>query len=150
MTDASGMPTDRWSQFRGRGGEQVLAECIKKAYAELFSTYPNAQERSRSDLETFFRTHSCAGKQAIEKTVSTFQQLCKLADFGEARVEAAAAGKGAEGKIDGAQRMTAASKSHEGFAININIQLTLPETTDEKVYDAFFAALKKHLLQGEL
>ncbi len=33
-----------------------------------------------------------------------------------------------------------------GVTLNINIQLTVPDTTDEKVYDNFFAALKKHLL----
>lgn len=31
-------------------------------------------------------------------------------------------------------------------AININIQLSVPETTNEEVYDKFFAAMKKHLL----
>lgn len=33
-----------------------------------------------------------------------------------------------------------------GVTLNINIQLSVPETTDEKVYDKFFEALKKHLL----
>lgn len=33
-----------------------------------------------------------------------------------------------------------------GVTINLNIQLTVPETTDEKVYDKFFEAMKKHLL----
>jgi hypothetical protein len=30
--------------------------------------------------------------------------------------------------------------------ITINIQLTLPESKDDEVYDKFFAALKKHLM----
>lgn len=36
--------------------------------------------------------------------------------------------------------------SQSGVTLNINIQLSVPETTDEKVYEKFFEALKKHLL----
>jgi hypothetical protein len=35
---------------------------------------------------------------------------------------------------------------NKDVAININIQLSVPETTNEEVYDKFFAAMKKHLL----
>jgi hypothetical protein len=38
------------------------------------------------------------------------------------------------------------NSNNSGVTININIQLTVPETTDEKVYDKFFEAMKKHLL----
>lgn len=33
--------------------------------------------------------------------------------------------------------------------VNINVELTLPETTDEKVYEAFFRAMRKHLLTDD-
>ncbi len=33
-----------------------------------------------------------------------------------------------------------------GLTVNINIALTLPETNDEKVYAAFFKAMRDHLL----
>jgi hypothetical protein len=36
-----------------------------------------------------------------------------------------------------------------GSTINITIQLTLPETTDESVYEKSFAAMNKHLLAGD-
>jgi len=32
------------------------------------------------------------------------------------------------------------------MTVNINVQLTLPETTDENLYDRFFAAFRKHLV----
>ncbi len=35
---------------------------------------------------------------------------------------------------------------NNAVTININIQLSVPETTDEKVYHKFFEAMKKHLL----
>lgn len=37
-------------------------------------------------------------------------------------------------------------KALQGIALNINIQLVVPETTDDSVYEKFFAALKKNLL----
>lgn len=36
--------------------------------------------------------------------------------------------------------------SKSNVTINLNIQLTVPETTDEEVYNKFFEAMKKHLL----
>jgi hypothetical protein len=39
--------------------------------------------------------------------------------------------------------------AHSGPAININIQLQLQATEDAKVYDNFFAAMKKHLFPSE-
>lgn len=38
------------------------------------------------------------------------------------------------------------SKLGSNVTLNINIQLTIPETENEKVYDSFFEAMKKHLL----
>jgi hypothetical protein len=34
----------------------------------------------------------------------------------------------------------------QNVTLNINVQLTLPDTDDEKVYENFFKAMKKHLL----
>lgn len=36
--------------------------------------------------------------------------------------------------------------TNSNISLNINIQLTVPETTNEEVYEKFFAAMKKHLL----
>jgi len=148
--DSSGIPTEQWRRYRGSNGRQVLAECIKRGYEGLFSTYLDAHNRDKSELSSFFSTHSSAGQQAISKTISTFQALCKLADFGTIRSQGEKAvdeePEEAAGSIETIEEV---SRSHKGLAININIQLTLPETTDEKVYDAFFSAMKRHLLQGE-
>ena len=34
----------------------------------------------------------------------------------------------------------------QGITVNVNIQLTLPETKDDTIYDKIFVSLKKHLL----
>lgn len=38
------------------------------------------------------------------------------------------------------------TSNKKDIVINVNIQLTVPETTDEKVYQKFFEAMKQHLL----
>ncbi|MDH7577642.1 MAG: DUF5343 domain-containing protein [Bacillota bacterium] len=150
FADSIGSPTDLWKQYRGQGGKQVLAKGIREGYAELFSTYPHAHACSKEDLQYFFSTRSSAGKQAIAKTISTFQELCKLADFSASSPEDEAVEKEQDTKSRDVGSNTREMKSLRDFAININIQLTLPETTDEKVYEALFSSMKKHLLTGEI
>ena len=36
----------------------------------------------------------------------------------------------------------------QGITLNVNIQLTVPDTKDDTLYDRFFESLKKHLLSG--
>jgi len=148
--DTSSCPTGLWKKYRGGEAKQILARGIREGYDELYSTYPDAHTRPREELEHFFSTRSSVGKQAIGKTVSTFQKLCELADFGTAKSQGEKAiEKESESGADSVELGKGASSSYKGLAININIQLTLPETVDEKVYDSFFSAMKRHLLQGE-
>lgn len=44
------------------------------------------------------------------------------------------------------ETITGGSTIQKDVVININIQLTVPETTNEEVYEKFFAAMKKNLL----
>jgi hypothetical protein len=45
-----------------------------------------------------------------------------------------------------APRVVAARTLGAGLTINVNVQLTLPETTDGSVYEKLFAATREHLL----
>jgi len=152
FVDTSDCPTERWKRYRTRGGP-ALADGIRTGYSKLYATYPAAHNCSKKELEQFFSAHSSAGKQVIEKKVSTFQKLCELADFRatEPQVKDIVEEEGVD-ETPSTASMEVANKPYKEFefAININVQLTLPETTDGKVYDAFFSAMKKHLLQGGL
>jgi len=147
FVDESNIPTQRWQEYRGTNGKQVLAEGIYQGYKDLFLTYPDACKRSREELESFFSTRSAAGKTVIEKTVSTFLELCKLADFDSLEPQSNLEHPEKEDVSGNAQLTHTVTSPRKGFVININIQLTLPETTDQKVYEALFLAMKKHLLQ---
>ncbi|MGA9349633.1 MAG: DUF5343 domain-containing protein [Anaerolineae bacterium] len=147
FVDQSSKPTDRWMSYRDKSrAGKVLAEGVLEGYAELFQTYAGAHRRSDEELKAFFSTKTTAGAQVVSKTVTTFKTLCGLADFEGVSVEGPPVqpvqltqdGLGAPTKI--------IKELGAGVTININIQLTLPDTTDESVYDKLFSAMKRHLL----
>ena len=77
--------------------------------------------------------------------VRTFKTLASLADFA-----ATPPAVGVAEPTVGQAEVTVVEKpalSTPGHVININIQLTIPATDDSKIYDSFFASMKKHLLQ---
>jgi len=166
--EATGVPTERWTKFRSqKTGRQELAIAIREAYAELFEIYPDANTIERSELMHFFTTRTKAGALALNHTISTFKNLVSFAEFEEVDTQQ---NKEKEKEDDTIPVTNEKTKSHEklneedsekvksnplvkqfhdsktGVTINLNIQLTVPETTDEKVYDKFFESMKKHLL----
>ena len=75
--------TERWKEFRGAKNAQVLAAGIMAGYRELYDLYPDAHERTESELRSFFSTRTNAGAQVISAMVATFKALASNADFSE-------------------------------------------------------------------
>jgi hypothetical protein len=81
--------------------------------------------------------------------VTTFQNLCKLADFENLLCDRPPeTTKATENATD-----HTAPIIHRSIGvtpeIRINIQLVLPETSDTSIYDDLFKSLKTHLLSDE-
>jgi hypothetical protein len=149
--DNSGVPKPLWQQYRPKEtAGAVLASAIRKAYTELFSTYPDADRKDNEALRNFFSTHTKVGEATLNLIVRTFKTLCEVADFGAEppELDSTDAKSHAVNKEKGVT-LTGKVKTQSGPAININIQLQLQATEDPKVYDNFFAAMKKHLFPGE-
>ena len=148
-----GTPAQPWRDYRGGDHKAVLARCIRSGYADLFQTYPDAHARGNDALEHFFASKSDAGGGAITMTVSTFRALCQLAEFRAPSGEESGSNSYEESEVQppviARDQVKSWSQRATGSTININIQLTLPETTDESVYEKFFAAMNKHLFAGE-
>ncbi|AIG98681.1 hypothetical protein AFULGI_00019300 [Archaeoglobus fulgidus DSM 8774] len=82
-------------------------------------------------------------ENTIEKMIQTFKALCELADF-ESNSEEYPHNEvvpSREGLTTLMEKQTP-----KGLTINVNIQLQLPATTDEEVYDKLFRSLKRNLL----
>ncbi len=155
FVDAASTPTSVWNEYRNKQkSRQVIGSAIQSAYADLFHTYPDAFQRSDQDLRNFFSTTTSAGAKAVALTVTTSKNLCALGDFGPSQkatdgVGSPAVGPPAIASIEQASIGVPAAGTRTntaGLTINLNIQIVVPETKDEEVYDKFFAALKKNLL----
>jgi hypothetical protein len=153
FVSSDGSPTEQWVAYRDKSKSgAVLAGCIKAAYADLFTVYPDAQNKDVEALRNFFSTHTTGGESVLRFTVGTFRGLCELADFGAQPIVITApssapvpTGQGTWGI--GAPVQTAPTK--QGFVINLNIELQLPATNDASIYDKIFESLRKHLLEQQ-
>jgi hypothetical protein len=159
FVDASGQPTKYWEEYRA-GDRRMLALAIREGYPAFFETYSDAQRRSSAELENLVKVGNARINQdTVRRVVSTFRALVGEADFdnlgSEPRPSATttANGSGNLGTTVQSQEtftptVVGARVLGAGLTINVNVQLTLPETTDASVYEKLFAAMREHLLDG--
>lgn len=142
--DASGVPMPNYVEYRDRSKARVvLASAIRKAYDGLFGMYPDAFRRDNEALRNYFSTQTEVAESTLAKIVWTFRVLCDMADF-----EAAPAALPPEAAVSAA-KPTVPKVTPLAFPVNINIQITLPETKDVSIYEDIFKAMRKHLLKPE-
>lgn len=155
LADASSVPTPAWQEYRGRDHKAVLGRAIKTGYQSLYAVYPDAHTRSNEDLEHVFRTSTTSGKDVVNKMVSTFKALVAEADFTDdgsgastssSQDDSAAAVASQGGSPQNPTVLDRTPSASNGLTVNINVQLTLPEGADEQTFEAFFKAMKNHLL----
>lgn len=150
--DSNGVPSPAWKQYRGADHKAVLGRALQVGYVDLYQTYPDAHLHSNTDISHVFSTKSDAGKQAIDKMVSTFKNLASLADFSDTPAAPSVTtidGSPAPAPANGLGLESVVASQAAGtssLTVNINIALTLPETSDETVLAAFFKAMREHLL----
>jgi hypothetical protein len=145
---SSGVPTQRFKDFRTAKSKQVMASALREAYAELFKTYPNPLKQSNEDLMNFFaQKEPSLKKGTLQYYVFTFKTLCEFADFEAPPLKVEIIEEKPKAKI--VKKEVAIPQISEGIPININIQLTLPVTDDATVYDKIFKALKDNLLSRD-
>src|SRR3569832_432682 len=65
--DSSGVPSSKWSHYRGANHKVVLGEAIREGYADLFAVYPNANQRSQSDIEHVSAQAQRAESKSLQK-----------------------------------------------------------------------------------
>jgi hypothetical protein len=154
--NADGTPQQRYFEFMDRSrSKQVLAEEIREAYSELFAINKKANELSVDEIKNKLRT-LYAGKKTdlvIGNIAKTFAALCQYADFTKPEVpKPAEAPKVIEGKhvepkpeLEGAPPARKKTVSISMDSLQYHINIVLPESRDQAVYDAIFKSLKEHL-----
>ena len=113
--------------------------------------YPDADRKDNEALRNFFSTHTTVAGTTSNLIVRTFKTVCEIADFGAEQPTVDVSDE--KSQVRAKEKPVTESdplKKPFGPAININIQLQIPATEDARVYDSFFAAMKKkHLFPGE-
>jgi len=149
LVDSTGVPTSTWSNYRGVHHKKVLGDAIRIGYAELFAVYPDAWQRTNSDLEHVFSTNSSAGKQVITKTVATFKALSESAEFGAVNDQPAPIVQTGPMHAPVSQQPASPTPTVMGSAptpsVHIDIQIHIsPEASPDQI-DQIFKSMAKHL-----
>ena len=150
--DESGVPTQRYYDYLDEDNSRsVLASGIREAYADLFAVnqkaYEMTNEQVRKKLKSLFQGKK--GNVVLRKMSATFVALCGLADFsGIAKtMEKKEVGTTPEKEkvvtIEPSKPKTALSKE---LSLKYSINIELPNTRDQLVYDAIFRSIRENLL----
>ncbi|MBU1224125.1 MAG: DUF5343 domain-containing protein [Gammaproteobacteria bacterium] len=155
-----GTPQQRYFDFLDRTrSAQVLADGIREAYADLFAVNTKANEFTVQDAKNKLRT-LYSGKKTdlvIGNIAKTFRALCDYADFSGAPATRQERRPAEVEQIEEPheEREPPPRHPHEealppsgkirvsGLQYHINI--VLPETRDQAVFDAIFKSLRDHL-----
>lgn len=149
--DESGSPTETYFQLFDRSiCKKLIADGIRKSYADLFALNINAHTMTREELKGKFKSLTGGQKtdSTINQMVSTFINLCAYAEWTETPTTFATQDKEdpvvAEKSVSSLPAVVEPTSSR-GLDLNYNIHIHLPATRDQSVYDALFASLAKHI-----
>ena len=154
--NADAVPQQRYYEFLDRSrSRHVLAEAIREAYADLFSVNTKANELSADDVKNKLRTLYTGKKTdlVVGNIAKTFTALCEYADFSKPLQSKAIPtpepekSQKSEAKVEKAPAESI--RSVEGAirleSLQYHINIVLPESRDQSVYDAIFKSLREHL-----
>ncbi len=168
--DDNGVPTQRYFDFLDQGQSgRVLAEGIRDAYSDLFNVNKNAQNMAVDEVRNKLKTLTLGQKsdKVVSLMANTFKALSDLADWKTAPPVVASVPTPPPGGA--AERPESRTKTpsippnapppsgppttlqpggdagSRPLELHYDIQIHLPESRDAAVYEAIFAALRKHL-----
>ncbi|MCB9453063.1 MAG: DUF5343 domain-containing protein [Anaerolineaceae bacterium] len=154
--DGDGKPTQRYFRFLDKSQwRRVVAEGVRESFSDLFAINKEADSMSRDDVKNKLRTLYSGQKtdKVINLIAKTFDELTDVADFSEAdytvenkfehvpndQVDDSISANGRE-QVMPTTRVKVALDS-----LQYHINIVLPETRDQSVYDAIFRSLREHL-----
>lgn len=157
--DANGAPSERYFRFLDQSqSKRVLAEAIQEAYSDIFAVNVKANELTVAEVKNKFRTLT-QGKNSenvLALMANTFRALVDYAEWAPDPKKGTPKKEG-EQKPSDAKPVKPEDKSPlpendddssaklQQPQLHYNIQIHLPESRDQAVYDAIFKSLKKHL-----
>jgi hypothetical protein len=145
-----GSPTEIYRRYRNDAtAGQAVAEAVRVGYKELEKSNEYFYDLDDKGLLSLIVqvTGAEVGSKVASLTMSTIKQLKQFADF--EYKSAAAASSPTESVSTGSQDSVSQFKrSGNGIGLNLayTINLNLPATSDQAVFNAIFRSLKENLL----
>jgi hypothetical protein len=155
-----GAPQPRYYEFLDRSNsKRVLAQGIREAFSDLFAVNRKINEASLDEVRNKLKT-LYSGKKTnlvISNIAKTFKALCDYADFSVSSPAAPAEPPAQELparevlKDEPASREIVLEKARGDLhslsvaALQYHLNIVLPDTRDQSVYDAIFKSLREHL-----
>jgi len=151
--DSDGVPQQRYFQYLDKTQSgAVLAEAVREAYSDLFAINKTANKLSVEDVKNKLRALYAGSKKdtVIARIASTFVALCDYADFSKSSTkikDKAKTSTSEDESIPEPNEETAPinKKSISLDSLQYHINIVLPESRDQAVYDAIFKSLNDHL-----
>jgi hypothetical protein len=156
--NSDGAPQPRYYEFLDRSrSKQVLAEAVRESFADLFAVNKKANELTKDDVKNKLRT-LYAGKKSddlIDRIARTFTALVEYADFSSlpppSESSATAVTQHDPRRITQQEETRVLAIPPQRPAplgvgsLQYHINIVLPESRDQAVYDAIFKSLREHL-----
>lgn len=146
---SDGVPTDLYRKFRNDSTSgRAVADAVLHGYAPLKALNERFYELSDSELRALIIevTGAASDSSAAAATLGTLKKLISYADFrAPPAVEEGASHQPALPPADAPPRAQVQSL---GLNLAYTINLNLPATSDQAVFNAIFRSLKEHLLSA--
>lgn len=157
--NADGAPTNRYFRFLDKANsERVLAEGIREAFSDLFEVNRKAYELGNVEVYNKLRTLYRGEKKdtVIKLIAKTFTALSEYANFDGLEVAKTDDAVATEPKtsISSDRKREERDKDpgelKQSSKIDVNalqyhLNIVLPDTRDQAVYDAIFKSMRDHL-----
>ncbi|AXC09489.1 hypothetical protein ACPOL_0102 [Acidisarcina polymorpha] len=153
---SDGSPTEIYKRFRNDAtSKTAVAEAIKIGYLELEKANEYFYELDDKGLMALITqvTGAEANSPVSKLTLSTLKTLKSLADFETKPALQIVEQHKKASSDDGEASKFPVVATNEGGGVGLNlaytINLNLPASTDQAVFNAIFRSLKEHLLSNE-
>lgn len=155
FVSTDGTPTKIYTQFRNHTTSgSAVAEAIKIGYKELGQANEYFFELNDKDLLALIVqvTGVETGNKVAKLTLSTLKELKAFADFDSKPIIEENFGNGSVSTDLNFNSNTSTQFKTEGrvgLNLSYTINLNLPATSDQAVFNAIFRSLKEHLLSSD-
>lgn len=149
---SDGVPTDIYKKFRNTTtSSAAAADAVRHGYKALAEANEYFYALSDKDLLSLIVqvTGAEADSQVAKLTLSTLKNLKSFADFEGGTASTESGSIQPQGGTAGSDSSESAQRSRVGLNLAYTINLNLPATSDQAVFNAIFRSLKEHLLSED-